>query len=310
MQGSSITENRMVFVPCNICGSSRYLEICDIEISPIFRPSKLVRCGECGFFYANPRPEKNTEEDYYRTHYHQDQRENYWYEARIDVFERLLREVKKFLKNGKLLDIGCGMGYFMELAGRNGWEARGVEISGYAASYARDKLGLKVIKGTFQDARLEKEYFDVATMWNVLDQAYDAKANLAESNRVLKKGGYIFLRMPNIDFHLRLSVFYNKLKRHLKGIKSSPAVFHLYSFDKNSIKKLLEVTGFSLVAVKAERLGENAPGLIEIFGKKREKAARKFFNLIGKALYLLSFKRFIISPSIFVVARKESDLRK
>jgi len=147
-------------------------------------------------------------------------------------------------------------------------------------------------------------------MWNVIDQVYDPRANLAESNRILKKGGYVFMRMPNISFHIRLNALYNRLKQNLKRIKYSPAVFHLYSFDKNSIKKLLETTGFSAVAIKAELLGENVPSFIEIFGEKRERKTRKLFDLTGKALYFLSSGKFIISPSIFVVARKEKDQEK
>lgn len=297
----------MVYASCDICGSGKYREVIRVEISPLLVPSWLVRCAGCGFFYANPRLNREAEEDYYTGRYHEDQKEGYWYDGRIDVFRRSLSRMHKFLKNGRMVDVGCGMGYFMDLARKHGWETKGVDISTYAAGHANEKLGLDVVKGTLKDARFESEYFDAATMWNVLDQIYDPAANLTELNRVLKKGGYLFIRMPNLYFHLRMLKFHGWLKYFLKDLKARPAVFHLYAFDKNSVKRLLESTGFSDVAVRTERIGVNVPRFVEIFGKGNEKTVRKIFDTGAEGLYRLSLGKIVMSPSIFVIARKKDN---
>jgi ubiquinone/menaquinone biosynthesis C-methylase UbiE len=203
-----------------------------------------------------------------------------------------------------LIDIGCGMGFFIDLAKSHGWEVKGVEISDYAVGYAREKLQLDVIKSSLQEAHFETEYFDVATMWNVLDQLYDPKTNLKELNRILKKGGYVFARVSNLQFHLNLLGLYKRIRFLFKKIVVSPLVFHLYSFDKNSIIKLLESAGFSNVVVRMESLSTNNPILLKMFGDKGEVVVRMVTCAVVKIIYFLSFGRIIVSPSIFVIARK------
>ncbi len=285
----------MEFISCNICGSDKYREVCDIRIAPLTTPSKLVRCEGCGLFYANPRLEREAEEEYYRKRYHEDYGEDYWYERRIDVFKRALRRIEGFIKHGKLIDVGCGKGYFMDLAKNNGWEVKGVEISDSAVDHARQKLKLDVVKGGLRDAHLEAEYFDVATMWNVLDHMRDPRSDLIEINRILKKGGYFFIRVSNLYFHLRL----------FRLCKGAPSVFHLYSFDKDSIRKLLESTGFSDVIVRTEPMGLSVRGLVNVFGKKGEGLARRLLDFGAKVIYLLTLGNIVASPSIFVIARKK-----
>ncbi|MEK9150351.1 MAG: glycosyltransferase, partial [Candidatus Desantisbacteria bacterium] len=135
---------KMIYASCNICGSNRYQEICDIQISPFLAQSKLVKCSVCSFFYANPRLDKKEEEEYYIKYYHEIEEESspgYWCERRIGTFKKSLSIINKFIKNGRLIDLGCGKGYFMELAKNQGWEARGVEISDTAVDHARRDLG-------------------------------------------------------------------------------------------------------------------------------------------------------------------------
>lgn len=304
MQINNITKDNMVFTPCNLCGSNEYIGICDIEISPILTPSKLVKCKRCGFFYANPTTAREVEENYYRRNYYKKAQEGEWHEERMNVFVGSLRKISKFLKQGRLLDVGCGMGYFIDLARSKGWDVKGVEISDGAVEYAREKLNLDVVRGSLKDANFDTEYFDVAVMWNVLDQMHNPRANLKELNRILKKGGYLFIRVPNLYFHIKLVKFYKILKPFLRNVKRTPWVFHLYSFDKNSIKRLLRLTGFSNVSVRTEPLDINVPRFVEIFGKKREGAIRKLFDLGAKIVYFFSPGKIIISPSIFVVAKK------
>lgn len=291
----------MIFTVCNICGSDKYREICDIEISPILAPSKLVKCAKCGFYYASPRLSREAEEDYYKRRYHE---ECFQYENRIEVFKRSFHEIGKFLKKGRLIDVGCGMGHFMALARNNGWEVKGVEISDYAINYAQERFKLDIIKGSLRDAQFETEYFDAATAWNVLDQIYDPRADLIELNRILKKGGYLFIRVPNLHFNLMLHRLYNGLKPLFRGIERLPSVFHLYSFDKNSIRRLLESTGFSSVIVKAEASNVDVARFGGVFGRKKEIFIRKLFDLETRIVYFLSFGKIIMAPSIFIIAQK------
>ena len=297
----------MISSPCNVCGSDKYREICDVEILPFDVRSKLVKCNNCGFFYINPRLTKEVEEEGYKKHYYESQKPSYWYDRRIDIFERALNEINKFSNKGRLIDIGCGMGYFMDLARKNGWEVKGVEISESAVSYASRRLKLDVIKGNLKDAQFKRDSFDVATMWNVLDQMYDPRDNLIEVHRILKKEGHLLIRVPNLYFYLVLSRFYNRLRRLFKNIVMPPSAFHLYPLDKNSMNTLLKSAGFSNVIIKTEKLSENNPYFINRFGKRRERIIRMIFGLGAQIIYLLSLRKIVISPSIFVIAQKQGS---
>jgi len=296
---------KMIFASCNICGSAEFQEIFDIRISPIWIESKLVKCKQCGFFYANPRLEEKREEEHYERDYYENEELAYWDKERSGFFNRASRMIRKLIKVGKLLDIGCGMGYFMDLCRRNSWDVKGIEISDFAVNYAKEKLGLDVIKSELKDVKFGSEFFDVVTMWNVLDQVYDPKATLFEVNRILKKGGYAFIRVSNLNLHLMQAKLFKK--PFFSGFKLSPYiyVFHLYNFNKKSIEKLLNLTDFSNVIVKPSLLYPGNIQLTRAFGERKEKAIRVMANFVFSCLYLLTFGRVIFSPSLFVIARKQ-----
>lgn len=315
MQDINIVSYKIEYASCNICGSSKYEEICDIKIGPMAVPSKLVRCKECSLFYANPRPGVEAGEDFYRSQYHEFQKDEILYEVRIDIFKRYLQIINRFFpKRGKLIDVGCSMGYFMDLARTDGWEVKGVEISDYAVQHACNILRLDVAKANLKDAHFEKNLFDVATMWNVLEHLYDPRTNLIELNRILKKGGYLFMRLPNLYSQLKLFRLYQKLKFLFKNSENISLgfglySFHFYSFDKNSIKKLLELTGFSNVVVNPEPMSINVVlRHLKISGKRTEKIITKILDLLTAMVYFLTFGKVVISPSIFVIAKKQSEI--
>jgi ubiquinone/menaquinone biosynthesis C-methylase UbiE len=293
----------MEFANCNICGCANFKEISAIKISPTLTPSKLVRCSRCGFFYANPRLSKEAEEKHYKEVYHEKEPVNYWFEGRLALFKRALNLIEKFMHSGNLLDVGCGMGFFMDLARTRGWGVKGIEMSDFAVSHAREKLGLDVINAEPKGANLQAEYYDVITMWNVLDQIYDPKNTLLELNRFLKKGGYVFLRVSNLSFHISLSRLYKVFSFLSKDADIFP-VFHLYSFDKNSLRRLFKETGFSVVAINPDSMEANNSYLIKLFGKRTEVVLRKVTDFISGSLYLLSLGRIVLSPSIIAIARK------
>lgn len=67
-------------------------------------------------------------------------------------------------ERGRLLDVGCGNGMFLDRMRQLGWDVTGVEPDGAAVRVAREKLGLEVIEGSREDAGLPDRYFDAVTM--------------------------------------------------------------------------------------------------------------------------------------------------
>lgn len=69
----------------------------------------------------------------------------------------------------KILDIGCGYGYFINMALQQGWEPFGIEIAETAANASRKKIGYdNVFHGELKAADLKEESLDAITLWDVL----------------------------------------------------------------------------------------------------------------------------------------------
>ncbi|MDI6761040.1 MAG: class I SAM-dependent methyltransferase, partial [Candidatus Brocadiaceae bacterium] len=201
----------LVKTPCNFCNSEDYTPLTQVLVSPIRETSWLVRCKKCGLAYINPKPTLERERGFYDFEYFKPEEELLWKENRYPLFEKVFSRIESTIPNGRLLDVGCGRGYFLDLARKRGWQAAGVDVSRTAIEFARDTLRLEVYRGELRDARLPGNSFDVATSWNVLDQAYDPWGDLREVFRVLKKGGLIALRVSNLHFHLYLQRLFTLL---------------------------------------------------------------------------------------------------
>jgi ubiquinone/menaquinone biosynthesis C-methylase UbiE len=149
-----------------------------------------------------------------------------------------LEKIEKYQKNGRLLDIGSAVGFFLEVAKENGWDAFGVDISEWASNYARER-GLNVFMGDLLEATFSDEYFDVITMWAVVSNLQDPYNILIEAHRILKKDGLIVIQTGNI----------NSILAKLQGVNWGPLTpeGHLYYFSPKTLRKMLELTGFKIV---------------------------------------------------------------
>jgi 2-polyprenyl-3-methyl-5-hydroxy-6-metoxy-1,4-benzoquinol methylase len=146
------------------------------------------------------------------------------------------------------LDVGCGNGDFPELAKRAGWEAFGVELSEHAAAFARSK-GLNVVCGTLETAGYAAGFFDVITMWDVLEHLDHPRRAVEEAHRLLKGGGYLVVRVPNTKFQLLKAFIREDV---LRGKRSSlQGNLHLNHFSATTLRRLLTSAGFEVVREEA-----------------------------------------------------------
>ncbi len=108
----------------------------------------------------------------------------------LDYFMRHLPRQK-----GRILDIGCGSGGFLQRASKSGWYAVGVEPDPAAASVARKYANGRVYGSTEE---VEERDFDMVTLAHVIEHVYEPSAMLAQCFRILKPGGRIWLATPNV----------------------------------------------------------------------------------------------------------------
>ncbi len=244
----------MEYVNCNLCGSDEtellYPSTLAGDLSnndaQRYRCTSLsyglhppiVRCKVCGLVYTNPRREGGLILDNYEKVVDQTYLEER--EGRVLTFRRNLRPLEELMPPAdgrRLLDVGCYIGVLLEIAQERGWEAWGVEPSRWAVEEARRK-GLRVMAGTLKEADFADEFFDVVTMWDVIEHLTDPMGELREVHRILKIGGIVCIHTMNIE-----SLFAKLMGPRWPWLME----MHLYYFSPRTLTKMLEKAGFQVI---------------------------------------------------------------
>ncbi|MFH1780351.1 MAG: class I SAM-dependent methyltransferase [Candidatus Micrarchaeota archaeon] len=241
-------------VKCNLCGADDYKVIFkakptdEVEMDKVFSASghdflkeQVVKCKKCGFVYINPQIKGDDVVKGYSDAVDSDYVSQS--EGRMDTFKDCLNIVNKlYKKKGKLLDVGSAAGFFVKVAEDDGWDAHGIEPSRWLVNWGKTNLKLKNAKaGTLEEGKYPNDFFDVVTLWDVLEHVPDPSATLKEINRILKPGGMVFINYPN--YGSSLSKISGRRWWFLLSI-------HLYYFTPKTISAILEKTGFKPVFYK------------------------------------------------------------
>jgi 2-polyprenyl-3-methyl-5-hydroxy-6-metoxy-1,4-benzoquinol methylase len=141
----------------------------------------------------------------------------------------------------RLLDIGCHIGVFLEEAEARGWEAWGVEPSRWAVEQARAR-SLQVIQGTLADAALPDGYFDVATLWDVIEHLPDPMRELRRVAGLLRPGGWVCIHTIDVG-----SFFARVMGRRWPWLME----MHVYYFSRDTLAAMLERANFRVIETSA-----------------------------------------------------------
>jgi 2-polyprenyl-3-methyl-5-hydroxy-6-metoxy-1,4-benzoquinol methylase len=138
----------------------------------------------------------------------------------------------------------------ISMAKEEGWEVCGVDISEYAVARARERCQAEVYAGELADFGFAEASFDVITMWDVLEHLEHPRAGLAEAHRILKDDGILLLDTPNEGSLTRRVA--HLIYRFLGGRIVYPAkslyhIYHRYYFSENTLRRLLNASGFTVV---------------------------------------------------------------
>jgi 2-polyprenyl-3-methyl-5-hydroxy-6-metoxy-1,4-benzoquinol methylase len=163
---------------------------------------RYVRCSSCGGVFSNL-----TEDEYGRA------RHNVWNEdaptrATLQFYGAAReRAHAEFLArnppagNGRLLDVGCGLGFFLARAQQHGWDAHGIDTSPTWVRYANARLGAQQVQCvSAEDAGFAPGSFSLITAWDVIEHIFDPIPFLAHLCTLVAPGGGLFIRTPNIAY--------------------------------------------------------------------------------------------------------------
>ena len=112
-------------------------------------------------------------------------------------FDRVLGHLERYVEPGRLLDVGSGPGFLLTAARARGWDAVGLDVNEWAASYAREELGLEVRLGEIGDAGIAEAELDAITMMDLIEHVPDAVALVEEAAKLVRPGGAIAILTPD-----------------------------------------------------------------------------------------------------------------
>jgi len=232
-------------VKCIFCDNTRLIKIFQQH------ESKIYRCVQCGLIFRWPQPTRSQIQDFYDQQEHLENpyftglKKNYSLDnPAVKLYRRELERIDRFLSPGKILDIGCAYGVFLDLARLVGWQVCGVEVSKVSSDYARRKFSLSVFTGTLEEAKFASNSFDLITLWDVAEHLTDPIKTFQEIYRVLKPNSYLLILTIDVNSLTgRLANFSDKTKDFLYDIQ------HNYFFSHQTLKKFLLKTGFSQIKI-------------------------------------------------------------
>lgn len=204
------------------------------SLSNYTKHGQIVKCSSCNVVYVNPvenfKLYNNAYEDVVDDEYLKNQK------FRKILAQNHLNRLEKLMKRGSILDIGCFAGFFLEIAKQHGWKVYGIEPSRWASEYATKK-GIKIIGKDIRKTKIESNFYDAITMWDVIEHLSDPVEAIEKAKRGLKKNGLIAIGTPDAD---------SLLFKILGGHHPYFIRMHLILFSPETLGKLLEQKGFEI----------------------------------------------------------------
>ena len=198
------------------------------------------KCPSCDLIYISNRPSPEEIEKLYN-----DVRANRSADASISGFfsrglhaRHHLRIIKKFIKNGSILEIGPGEGSFLHEARKEGFEVRGIELNNIQANFIKNRLGISCEESPLDAFSFGGKKFDIIYHRDVISHFYDPIAEFQKMNERLKDNGFLIFETGNLG---------NVEEKYFKLFTSFQLPDHLFFFSDKNLKELLRRTSFEFV---------------------------------------------------------------
>jgi 2-polyprenyl-3-methyl-5-hydroxy-6-metoxy-1,4-benzoquinol methylase len=271
-----------IFHTCNVLKKS------NIPYTNEETPSDVMECNQCGHKYLSYNINDKTLNYYYSV-----AESEYYDSMKINPRDRLILEnkeraksiSKKFPNSKTVLEIGCGMGYFLKNLSENGYECVGVEPSSFASNYAREEFGLNVITGLLDKDTFDTNKFDIIVIFDVVEHINNID-NLFDlvTHYLAKDGSVIILTGNSNSLYARICKgkwLYYYSWEHVSFFNRKSTK---YLFDKHN----LELTEFSRTSNDMSLKSNTI-----IFVKTIVQIIKNFFGIEKSKFYSMAFDHFL-----------------
>jgi len=271
---------------------------------------RIVQCATCSLMFLNPMYSDEELSALYPADY---------YAYQNNFSRKLWKEIVKSLlcfrvgtrdpqieAPGRMLDLGCGSGWFLREMRDKGWDVYGVEINSAAAQLGRDQGGLKIHAGTLPQANFPPGYFDYVRANHSFEHMTCPGETLAEIRRIMRPGGRLLIGVPNVA-SLNARVF-----KQYWWYLGAPV--HPFTYSVKTLACFLEKYRFQILKVTYNSdysgiLGSSQIWLNRNNGRKSTEGVainnpilKVLFHWIAKSVDL-----FRVGDAIEIVATKGAD---
>ncbi|MCU1357296.1 MAG: SAM-dependent methyltransferase [Acidimicrobiales bacterium] len=280
---------------CYLCGSDQ------ADVAFVDQGIALRRCTSCRHVYSS----WSQPDDY----------DGYWDQgvsaADIDFWDDAHRAVfDQFVDHhlpgpsGRLVDIGCGLGYFVATMERRkpGWQVDGYELAPGAVTFAHEANGLtqQVHLGRIEDSGIEPGSVDVVTLWDVIEHLPRPQPLLEHLRTLLRPDGFVFVQTPSWPFQITRARLLRLLDRSRDDQRNHLyAKDHVNQFSRASLDRLALDCGFARPTydvLKPVLAVDGARGAVAV-------QAKLALYRATRATWALSGHRIMANPTLFATLR-------
>ncbi|MCF8303229.1 MAG: class I SAM-dependent methyltransferase [Bacteroidales bacterium] len=230
---------------CPVCKNTGFVSV--MEVKDHFLSGEtfsIMRCENCQHRFTNPIPEPDELPGYYQSEEyisHSSSNKGLVNQAyklvRKYTVKRKYNLINHHKKGHRILDIGSGTGEFLHEFSKNGWEASGIEPNNEARQTAINEYNLD-IRDEHELNDLPSGYYDVISMWHVLEHVPNLQERASEISRLIKDEGLLVIALPNF--------YANDAQKYGAFWAAWDVPRHLHHFTKSSLITLFEPFGFKI----------------------------------------------------------------
>ena len=272
--------------------------LCRADASHNVLYTGILQCPSCGLVFADAQVNADAlKEIYQQSYFFGDEYLNY-VEDKPFLQKNLLarmRTLRQFSPGGRLFEIGCAYGFFLELAQKY-WKAEGCDLSDQACAYARG-LGLNAVGGEFMALDVKQNEYDVVALWDTIEHLARPDLYVGKAAQALKSGGIFCATTGDIG-----SLMARVRKQHWRLIHPPT---HLYYFDRKTMETLLAKNGLEVVHFEHCGYSRSVQQIVySLLVLNKETPFRKRLYDLVRPLFGFSFY-LNLYDIMFVIARKK-----